>query len=180
MEIEGFSISGLDFFDQVALYADIDSLMRLSTFGENLIRYTYSSDTISAQKMRSAYVPSAAWGAINDVLTYTREMDASEMMAQVLLDEAENMLKGTAGSLVNNLITKGMGPKIAAFILGEVNESLFPETIREMDYVETFGYLAELQSPLPALYEEIQEISPNGDSCQIYGASLPAHRADGL
>lgn len=154
LEIEGFSISGLDFFDQVALYADIDSLMRLSTFGENLIRYTYSSDTISAQKMRSAYVPSAAWGAINDVLTYTREMDASEMMAQVLLDEAENMLKGTAGSLVNNLITKGMGPKIAAFILGEVNESLFPETIREMDYVETFGYLAELQSPLPALYEE--------------------------
>ena len=151
-DMEGISISGLGFFEQVRLYAQIDAMMNLSSFGENMLGFTYTQEALDAHEVRPLYAPAEAITAIRRILTYAQETDETERVLQVLRDEARNVVAGTGESFVYNLIAQGPTPRIAAYILGEVNAALFPEITMAMDGVEAYGYLAELQSYLPSLY----------------------------
>ena len=122
-----------------------------------MLGFTYTQEALDAREIQPLYAPAEAIAAIRRILTYAQETDKTEVVLQALRDEAANVLVGTGESLVYNLIARGPTPRIAAYILGEVNEALFPEIAMAMDGVEAYGYLAELQSYLPSLYAMYRE-----------------------
>lgn len=155
---EGISISGLGAFDHVELYAQIKSIVNLTDFARNQILYTYSEDVLNARENFSAkYAPNEAVGPIRNIITYSQQLDAEEMIWEILQDEATNAISGTGNSILYDLITQTPAPKLAALACDKIVETVLPDLTNAMDGVETYAYLGELQSYLPSIYEAYRE-----------------------
>ena len=164
---EQYSVSGLGWADQLALYQNINAFLNCEQLYSNMINYAYSGEAYKTatkgvslpwdetmdgtDQFPERFLPSTAQLAVKDMRKFFETVRYEDLLVQVIRKEIETV---TVETLVDYLEKELMFPsRILVSMQKLINEVLFQDVTDLIDYMETFLYLCNLQKGLPGLYE---------------------------